>query len=77
MRTFQTISLSVFFFFQILRDVDAQETTLTQVVMSHSGRMLFAGTNTGTLRSLKFPLTVPGEWQEHMGHGAAVTKVGS
>ena len=61
--------------FQILRDVDAQEVTLSQVAMSHSGRMLFAGTNNGMLRSLKFPLTVPGEWQEHMGHGASITKV--
>ena len=33
--------------------------------MSRSGRMLFAGTSSGTLRAMKFPLTVPGEWQEH------------
>ncbi|PIK39548.1 putative cilia- and flagella-associated protein 57 [Apostichopus japonicus] len=29
---------------QILREVDSNEVTLSQVVMSHSGRMLFAGT---------------------------------
>ena len=60
---------------QILRDVDAGEVTLTSVAMSQSGRMLFVGTSSGTLRSMKFPLTVPGEWQEHQGHGAAISKV--
>lgn len=43
--------------------------------MSHSGRMLFCGTTKGTLWSMKFPLNVPGEWTEHQGHGAAITKV--
>ncbi|XP_071508423.1 cilia- and flagella-associated protein 57-like [Diadema antillarum] len=69
-RTLKEISDS-----QILREVDSNETTLSQVVMSHSGRMLFAGTGNGTLRSMKFPLTVPGEWQEHMGHGGSITKM--
>ncbi len=50
---------------------------LTAVAMSHSGRMLFVGTAAGTLRSMKFPLTVPGEWTEYQGHGAAILKVGS
>ena len=45
--------------------------------MSHRGGMLFAGTNNGMLRSLKFPSTVPGEWQEHMGHGARGVRVPS
>ncbi|CAH1775033.1 unnamed protein product [Owenia fusiformis] len=60
---------------QILRDVDSHDVTLTAVAMSHSGRMLFAGTSTGTLRSMKFPLTVPGEWAEHQGHSSAITKM--
>lgn len=64
-----------FLFSQILREVDSNEVTLSQVVMSHSGRMLFAGTGGGALRCLKFPLQVPGEWQELMGHNAAITKV--
>ena len=37
--------------------------------------MLFAGTSSGTLRAMKFPLTVPGEWQEHQVHSGAITKV--
>ena len=37
--------------------------------------MLFAGTSTGAIRSYKFPLTTPGEWQEHQAHSASITKV--
>lgn len=69
-RTIKEISDS-----QILREVDSNEVTLSQVVMSHSGRMLFAGTGGGALRALKFPLQVPGEWQEHMGHNSTITKM--
>ena len=61
--------------FQILRTVDSGGVTLTQVAMSHSGRMLFTGTATGALRSIKFPLTDQGEWAEHQGHAAQITKV--
>jgi len=60
---------------QILREVDAIDTTLSNVALSHSGRMLFAGTAKGTLWSLKFPLTIPGEWQELQGHGSQITKM--
>ncbi|KAK7099818.1 cilia- and flagella-associated protein 57-like [Littorina saxatilis] len=60
---------------QILREVPAGDMTLTNVALSHSGRMLFAGTARGTMWSVKFPLTIPGEWQEHQGHGAAITKM--
>ena len=55
--------------------MESGEIALTAVAMSHSGRMLFAGTAIGTLRSLKFPLTIPGEWTEYQGHGAAIVKV--
>jgi len=60
---------------QILRDVPANEAVLTQVALSRSGRMLFSGTNTGTLRAFKFPLTVPGEWQELQAHSGSITKM--
>ena len=53
----------------------AGEVVLTQVVLSNSGRMLFAGTSGGTVRAIKFPLTDPGEWQEHQAHSTAVTRV--
>ena len=74
----KTKLLTSFFFclfIQILREVEAGEVTLSSVALSHSGRMLFGGTTKGTLWSLKFPLTIPGEWQEHQGHGSQITKV--
>ena len=48
---------------------------LTQVVLSHSGRMLFVGTSSGAVRSVKFPLSDMGEWQEHQAHAASVSRV--
>ncbi|XP_071118876.1 cilia- and flagella-associated protein 57-like [Haliotis cracherodii] len=59
----------------ILREVPSGEMTMTNVALSHSGRMLFTGTQRGTLWSMKFPLTIPGEWQEHQGHSASITKM--
>lgn len=69
------IEIFNFVLLQILREVNAGETTLSSVALSHSGRMLFAGTIKGTLWSLKFPLTIPGEWQELQGHGSQISKV--
>ena len=65
----------LFFLLQIIRDVEAHDMTLTAVALSHSGKMLFAGTAAGTLRSMKFPLTVPGDWNEYQGHHSPVSKV--
>ena len=48
---------------------------LTQVVLSHSGKMLFVGTSSGSVRSVKFPLADPGDWQEHQVHSGGVTRV--
>ena len=36
---------------------DPNSVQINQIVLSHSGRMLFAGTEAGTVRSYKFPLT--------------------
>ncbi|XP_055956153.1 cilia- and flagella-associated protein 57 [Patella vulgata] len=59
----------------ITRAVPTGEMTLSNVALSHSGRMLFAGTVRGTLWSMKFPLTIPGEWQEHQGHSSMIIKM--
>ena len=63
------------YFSQVLRHVPAGEEVLTEVVLSGSGRMLFAGGSSGCVRSLKFPLTDAGEFTEHQAHSASVTKV--
>ncbi|KAJ3117421.1 Cilia- and flagella-associated protein 57 [Phlyctochytrium bullatum] len=60
---------------QIVRELES-DTVLTQVVMSHSGRMMFVGTANGTVRSMKFPLgNEAGEYQEHQGHSGPITKL--
>ncbi|KAI9351164.1 WD repeat-containing protein 65-like protein [Zopfochytrium polystomum] len=49
--------------------------TLTQLAISNSGRMMFAGTLTGQVRSIKYPFSGNSEdYQEHQAHSAAVTK---
>jgi WD40 repeat protein len=42
-------------------------------VLANSGRMLFAGTDVGTVRAYKFPLT--GEYSEVQVHSAPVTRM--
>ena len=37
--------------------------------------MLFVGTSSGAVRSVKFPLSDMGEWQEHQAHAASVSRV--
>ena len=44
-----------------------------QIALSHSGRMLFAGTDAGTIRSYKFPLT--GDYAEIQIHSGPVTRL--
>ena len=51
------------------------DVVLTQVVLSHSGKMLFVGTTNGTVQSVKYPLVEPGEWHEHQAHSAPVARV--
>ena len=46
---------------------------VNQIVLSHSGRMLFAGTELGTIRSYKFPLT--GDCAEIQVHSGPVTRL--
>ncbi|KAI8847167.1 WD40-repeat-containing domain protein [Chytridium lagenaria] len=49
---------------------------LTQIIISHNGKMMFTGTATGQIRSMKFPLTGdPEDFQEHQAHSAAVSKL--
>ena len=52
---------------------DGNAVQINQIVLSHSGRMLFAGTDAGTIRSYKFPLT--GDYTEIQVHSAPVTRL--
>ncbi|KAI8916406.1 quinon protein alcohol dehydrogenase-like superfamily [Gorgonomyces haynaldii] len=60
---------------QIARELPF-DVTLTQIVLSHSGRMMFVGTAQGTIRALKYPFGVDsGQFQEHQAHAAPVTRL--
>ena len=61
---------------QVLREVDIEEDVVpVSIALSRSGRMLFVGTSKGTLRSYKFPLTKPTEFQEHIGHTGSILRL--
>jgi len=60
---------------KVLRSVDSPGTVITAVVLSHGGRMLFVGTSSGAVRSLRFPLATPSEWSEFRAHGSSISKV--
>ncbi|KAI6655110.1 WD repeat-containing protein 65-like [Oopsacas minuta] len=58
-----------------VRRVPAEDTVLTQVALSRSGRMLFCGTSQGGVRAMKFPLSDPGKYNETQAHNGAVTRI--
>eukprot|EP01135_Chromosphaera_perkinsii_P003926 Nk52_evm27s262 gene=Nk52_evmTU27s262 len=60
---------------QIIRENTAGDCVYTQVAVSRSGRMLFVGTSEGSIRALKFPLSIPGDWQEHQAHSKPVARM--
>ncbi|KAJ3311697.1 Cilia- and flagella-associated protein 57 [Boothiomyces sp. JEL0838] len=48
---------------------------MTQIALSNSGKMLFVGTQAGTIRALRFPFGDQHDFQEHQAHSAPVTKI--
>ncbi|XP_060629266.2 cilia- and flagella-associated protein 57 [Anolis sagrei] len=59
----------------ILREVPTFDVVYTCIVVAHSGRMVFTGTSTGTIRSMKYPLPVHKEYNEYQAHAGPVTKM--
>lgn len=59
----------------VVRSVATGDTVLSEVVLSGSGRMLFAGGSSGSVRAIKFPLSETGEFAEHQAHSAPVTRL--
>merc|ERR1719261_1363841 len=57
----------------IVKEYEAGAQLMTQVILSHSGRMLFTGAENGTVQSWKFPLSH--EYQEYLCHARAVTRM--
>ena len=47
----------------------------TQIAISNSGRMMFIGTSTGSIRSIKYPFGDVLDFQEHQAHSTAITRL--
>ncbi|XP_072275438.1 cilia- and flagella-associated protein 57 [Pyxicephalus adspersus] len=60
---------------QIVQKVPSFDVTYTAVAISHSGKMIFTGTSSGTIRSMKYPLPPQREYNEYQGHAGPVTKL--
>ncbi len=56
-------------------EIEEEDVVPVSIALSRSGRMLFIGTSKGTLRSYKFPLTKPTEYQEHIAHTSTITRM--
>ncbi|XP_036452639.1 cilia- and flagella-associated protein 57 [Colossoma macropomum] len=60
---------------QILREVVSDDVLYTTIAMTRSGRALFTGTATGSVRAIKYPLPLQKEWTEYQAHSAPITKM--
>ncbi|XP_029288716.1 LOW QUALITY PROTEIN: cilia- and flagella-associated protein 57 [Cottoperca gobio] len=60
---------------QVLREVPADEVAHTAVAVSHSGRVVFTGTSSGTIRAIKYPLPIQKEWTMYQAHCGPITKM--
>ncbi|MCI4377754.1 hypothetical protein PGIGA_G00207350 [Pangasianodon gigas] len=60
---------------QILREVASDDVIYTSIVMTRSGRALFTGTTSGTIRAIKYPLLMQKDWTEYQAHSGPITKM--
>ncbi|XP_053172243.1 cilia- and flagella-associated protein 57 [Scomber japonicus] len=60
---------------QILREVPADDVAHTAVAVSRSGRVVFTGTSSGTIRAIKYPLPIQKEWIMYQAHCGPVSKM--
>jgi WD40 repeat protein len=58
----------------VTKEFDGNQ-VMTQIALSNSGRMLFVGTQMGTIRALRFPFGDQHDFQEHQAHNGPVTKL--
>ncbi|CAB1332248.1 unnamed protein product, partial [Coregonus sp. 'balchen'] len=70
-----TVSSDAKTIFAILREVPAEDVAYTTIAMSRSGRTLFTGTSIGTIRAIKYPLSIQKDWIEYQAHSSPVTKM--
>ncbi|KAM4741198.1 cilia- and flagella-associated protein 57 [Anableps anableps] len=60
---------------QVLREVPADEMAHTTLAVSHSGRVIFTGTSSGTIRAIKYPLPIQKEWITQQAHCGLITRM--
>ncbi|XP_006503434.1 cilia- and flagella-associated protein 57 isoform X1 [Mus musculus] len=60
---------------KILREIPAFDVIYTSITISHSGRMIFVGTSVGTIRAMKYPLSLQKEYNEYQAHAGPVMKM--
>ncbi|XP_071351144.1 cilia- and flagella-associated protein 57 isoform X2 [Trachinotus anak] len=60
---------------QVLREVPADEVAHTAIAVSHSGRVVFTGTSSGSIRAIKYPLPIQKDWIMYQAHCGPVTKM--
>ncbi|KAK0134411.1 Cilia- and flagella-associated protein 57 [Merluccius polli] len=60
---------------RVLREVPGDDVTYTALAVSRSGKVIFTGTSSGTLRVIKYPLPLQKDWIEYQAHCGPVTKV--
>ncbi|XP_017680257.1 PREDICTED: cilia- and flagella-associated protein 57 [Lepidothrix coronata] len=59
----------------IQHEVPAYGVVYTAVAVSRSGHMIYVGTSLGTIRAMKYPLTLKRDFHEYQAHAGAVTKM--
>ncbi|XP_022054738.2 cilia- and flagella-associated protein 57 [Acanthochromis polyacanthus] len=60
---------------QVLREVPPDEVAHTALAVSRSGRVVFTGNSSGTIRAIKYPLPIQKEWIMYQAHCGPVTKM--
>ncbi|XP_015249885.1 PREDICTED: cilia- and flagella-associated protein 57 [Cyprinodon variegatus] len=60
---------------QVLREVPPDDIAHTALAVSHSGRVVFTGTSSGTIRAIKYPLPAQKEWMTQQAHSGRVTRM--
>lgn len=58
----------------VVKEFEANH-VMTQIALSHTGRMLFAGTQVGCIRALRFPFGDQYEFQEHQAHSKMISRL--
>ncbi|CAL8317617.1 unnamed protein product [Gadus morhua 'NCC'] len=60
---------------QVLRELSGDDVTYTALALSRSGKVIFTGTSSGTVRVVRNPLPLQQDWTEYQAHCGPVTKV--